>query len=118
MQLGLTYGDVLGVEFHYQKRLAAMSEQMPLFEVVSEEEFTRTAPRTKGYTTEPRTLTVWYTLPHSFGFCTVPRHEEVQEKLEPDQKEYRQRYPTRLTFPIGEYMVCRDCFIVEADKDG
>lgn len=94
-----------------------MTEQQPLFEIISEQEFHKPTPRKRGHKTEPRTLTTWYALaPHTMGFCTVPAHDSVQELLNPGEKEYRQMYPTRMTFEIDGLMVCRDCFMHEADK--
>lgn len=67
--------------------------------------------------TEPRINTVWFTLPTSFGFCTCEQHEEIQRMLNPEAKEYRQKYPTRSVFEIQEGLfICRDCFIHEGDK--
>jgi hypothetical protein len=66
--------------------------------------------------TEPRTLTTWYNLQHHTGFCTVPGHEDVQRQLKPGQQSYRQQYPTRHLFRIGDLEVCRDCFQAGADK--
>ena len=93
---------------------------MDWIESVSRDEFVRenVARKSKEVATEPRTLTVWTGLPYSMGFCTVPGHEDVQRTLNPEQLEYRQKYPTRWVIRIGEYDVCRDCFMAEADKDG
>lgn len=91
----------------------------PLFRPVSKEEFTKKgsgARKAREPKTEPRNLVTWFALQHVQGFCTVPSHDEVIRELKPGQKEYRQRYPTRMTFRIGEYDVCRDCFMMEADK--
>lgn len=93
----------------------------PLFEPISAEEYHKAqAPRgtAKELKTEPRLLTTWYDLPTTFGFCTVPDHDEIQRMLKPEQKEYRQVYPTRHVFEIREGLrVCRDCFMAEADKE-
>jgi len=35
--------------------------------------------------------------------------------LSDEEKEYRK--PTRMVFTIGQYDVCRDCFLMEADKE-
>jgi hypothetical protein len=95
-----------------------MSEQQPLFEVISEDEFRKAgAPKAKGHRTEPRTLTVWFALPTTMGFCTVPSHVEIQRQLNPEEQEYRDKYPTRMIFKIGEYFVCRDCFVVGGDLE-
>ena len=93
---------------------------MDWIESISSEEFKREAvtPRkSKSLATEPRTRTVWVDLPYTLGFCTVPAHDEVQKLLSPEEKEYRQKYPTRWIIRIGELDVCRDCFLVGADKD-
>jgi hypothetical protein len=97
----------------------------PLFEVISEEEANapdtskpKTTRKKKGANTDDRTQTGWYNLPHTVhGFCTVPRHEEVQRELNPEQLEYRDKYPTRMLFEIGEYLVCKDCYLASADLD-
>jgi len=97
-----------------------MSEQLPLFEIIDAETFHKGQAKTsKGKTlkTEPRMLTTWYDLPTTFGFCTVPMHDEIQKSLSPEKKEYRQVYPSRLVYKIGEYQVCRDCFMAKADKE-
>lgn len=95
-----------------------MSE--PLFEPISAEEFRRQTIRgtsKREVKTEPRMLTVWYDLPTTPGFCTIPDHNEVQQMLNPEAKEYRQRYPTRHVFEIQEgVFICRDCFMAGADK--
>lgn len=93
---------------------------MDWIESVSPEEFKRettTVRKKKTVATEPRTRTVWVELDYSLGFCTVPAHEEVQKLLNPGQLEYRQKYPTRWVIEINGIMVCRDCFLAEADKD-
>jgi hypothetical protein len=93
----------------------------PLFEPITAEEFHKAqAPRgsSKTLKTEPRMLTTWYELPTAFGFCTVPAHDEIQQMLLPEQKEYRQVYPTRHVFTMSEGLtICRDCFMAEADKE-
>lgn len=95
-------------------------EQIPLFTVVDAETFARSlAPKQRSRRspkTEPRTQTVWFDLVHHTGFCTVPRHDEVQRSLHPAKQEVRQKYPVRHVFTIGEFDVCRDCFLAEADK--
>jgi len=100
-----------------------------LFQPISEEEFV--AETAKGVeeakptrarakrtpVTEPRTNTVWFTLPTSFGFCTCEQHEEIQRTLHPEALEYRQKYPVRSVFEIRPGLqICRDCFIHEGDK--
>jgi hypothetical protein len=89
-------------------------------ESMSEDEFRKAQiPRaSKTIATEPRTRTVWFTLPTRNGFCTVSAHEEVQRTLNPEQKEYRDKYPVRSVFEITEdRYVCRDCFLLGADKE-
>jgi len=89
-------------------------------EPMTAEEFRKAQiPRTgKTIATEPRTRTVWFTLPTTQGFCTVPDHLEVQKTLDPTKKEYRDKYPVRHVFEIREGLfVCRDCFLAEADRD-
>ncbi len=95
-------------------------EQLPLFEIIDADAYRKGTARTskgKKLKTEPRNFTTWYDLPTHFGFCTVPTHEDVQRTLKPEQKEYRQVYPTRSVYQIGEYFVCRDCYLAEADKE-
>jgi hypothetical protein len=76
------------------------------------------APRNKKVVTfEPRTRTTWVELPYSLGFCEVPAHDEVMKTLTPEQKVYRDKYPTRWVIDINGVKVCRDCFLAEADKD-
>ena len=93
-----------------------------LFEVISETEYKsaiRAEKKARGRTlkTEPRNNTTWFTLPVEAGFCTCPRHEEVQRALNPEQKEYRQKYPTRHVYEIRDGMfICRDCFVHGVDK--
>lgn len=97
-----------------------MEGQESLFEVLSGDEFRRQniPKQSRAVVTEPRTRTVWFALPTHQGFCTCPDHDEVQKLLNPEQKEYRQKYPTRHVFEIREgLLICRDCFIAEADKD-
>ena len=99
-----------------------MNEE-PLFEVITEEEANvpekpKSVRRKKSVNTDDRTQTGWYNLPHTVhGFCTVPRHEEVQRMLNPEQQEYRETYPIRMLFEIGEYLVCKDCYLNEADRE-
>jgi hypothetical protein len=99
--------------------------QLPLFEVITNEEFTKAQavpvtsekkPR-KKHNTNDRTLTGWWKLPSYQGFCTVPSHDEVTQALKPEAQAYRSQYPVRYVFEIGEFQVCRDCYIVEADKE-
>lgn len=95
-----------------------MSE--PLFEIISEDEFRKqNVPKTKReVATEPRLQTVWFGLPTSPGFCTIPAHNEIQQMLKPEQREYRQKYPTRHVFEIRpDTFICRDCFLMGADKE-
>lgn len=95
-----------------------MSDPQQLsFEVISQEEyFKASVPKGKKVKTEPRNYTTWYDLTTHFGFCTVPRHEEIQKQLDPEKKEYRQVYPSRMVYEIDGMKVCRDCFLREADK--
>lgn len=99
------------------------------FEIIGEDEFKKAqekkpratgSPRKRGATklfnTDDRTKTGWYKLPHTMGYCTVPSHDEVQKALKPEAKAYRQRYPVRMVFQIGEYTVCRDCYLARADE--
>lgn len=96
------------------------------FEEITEEELkkelsTTTSGRTRNpkYDTDIRTNTNWHRLPHIMGFCTVPSHDEVQKLIiegSEEAREYReQRYPSRMTYFIDPYHVCRDCFVAEAD---
>lgn len=102
-----------------------------LFETISEDEFkaatetsatktpTGRTRKRKAVSFEDRTNTGWFKLNalHSMGFCTVPMHDEIQQSLHPEKKEYRQKYPVRMIVRIGNLDVCRDCFVAEADKD-
>lgn len=99
------------------------SGQQRLFEVIDADEFAKahvkrertSSPRAPK--TEPRNQTTWWALTTHFGECTVPRHEEVQELLTAEQKQYRRKYGRmRMCAEIGELRVCRDCFQVGADK--
>lgn len=96
------------------------------FEEISEEELKKelNAPtggrsRNTKFDTSIRTNTNWHRLPHIMGFCTVPSHDEVQKLImeaSEEAREYReQRYPSRMTYFIDPYHVCRDCFVAEAD---
>lgn len=97
------------------------------FEIIDEDEFKKAQARkasakpatgrkaTAKYNTDDRTKTGWYKLPHSMGFCTVPSHDLVMETIKPEGKVYRQRYPSRMVIQIGDYLVCRDCYLAEAD---
>lgn len=98
-------------------------DQESLFTPISEDEYNaaHAAPitsrkRTSKVVTEPRIQTVWFTLDTHLGFCTVPAHEEIQKMLDPEAKEYRQVFPTRMVYEINGMMVCRDCFVHGADK--
>lgn len=102
-----------------------MNEQEPLFEVIDTatyEAAQRVAPKTskprkgKEIDLSVRTYTLWYSLNHTMGFCTVPMHDEIVRSLDPTKQEYRQVYPVRMVYPIGDLLVCRDCFMMEADK--
>ena len=103
-----------------------------LFTPLNEDEFRRetasiekepkqTTRRTRKIVTEPRNMTTWYAISathHSHGFCQCDRHEEVQRMLNPEAKSYRDQYPVRMVFEIRPgLLICRDCFIAEADKD-
>lgn len=101
---------------------------MSLFEPISSDEFkAATQPKAKTSTgvrrgrrkepdTEDRTLTGWYKLDHFMDFCTVPMHDELQRSMNEEKQAYRQRYPVRMVITIGDYQVCRDCYVAEADK--
>lgn len=96
------------------------------FEEITEDELLKetTAPRTtharnKKYDPDIRTHTNWHKLPHIMGFCTVPKHDEMQKIIiaeSEEAREYReQRYPNRMTYFIEPYSVCRDCFVNSID---
>ena len=94
------------------------------FEQISEAELKAevTAParaRTKKskFDTEDRSVTGWFRLPHVRGFCTVPMHDEIQALLSDEDKEFRQKYPVRMTYKIEPYEVCRDCYVEKADNE-
>jgi hypothetical protein len=98
------------------------------FEEISEDELkkelaTSSPGRTRNpkYDPDIRTNTNWHKLPHIMGFCTVPTHDELQKVISEaseEAREYReQRYPSRMTYFIDPYHVCRDCFVAEADID-
>jgi len=89
-----------------------------LFEVISADEYHEARTQSsKELVTEPRNFTTWHALPTRLGFCTVPDHDEIQKMLSDEAKEYRQSYPTRWIVRLGEYEVCRDCFLRGADKE-
>jgi len=98
-------------------------EQLPLFEVIDATEFAKSKAKTTGakktkYNLDERTYVVWYALPTYMGICTVPKHDEIIQALNPEQQVYRQRHePNRFVFELGERTVCRDCFLVEADLE-
>ena len=95
-----------------QESLFTVVDAVTFNEQIGQKQRNKRSPKT-----EPRTLITWYDLTHHTGFCTVPAHEEIQELVKPnDQGNYRQKYPTRHLFKIGELEVCRDCFIHEGDK--
>lgn len=100
----------------------------PLFRIIDETEFNAEATatpksttggrKTKTGNTDDRTHTGWYKLNHTqHGFCTVPSHNVVQDALSDEKKEFRDKYPVRMLFPIGNYLVCKDCYIMKADLD-
>jgi hypothetical protein len=96
-----------------------MSEQEPLFEVISGDEFRKESiSRTRReIVTEPRLQTTWFALPTVPGWCTVLGHKENQKLLSPEQIDIRSKYPIRHVFEISEGLwVCRDCFLASADK--
>lgn len=100
-----------------------MSDE-PLFRVIDESEFLaeETTPRKtrtpRSANTDDRTQRGWYKLAHpQHGFCTVPRHEEIQKTLNEEQIEFRDKYPVRMLYPIGDYLVCKDCYLARADLD-
>ncbi len=91
------------------------------FEIITSAEFQKAKLRDRTKVdpaTLPRTLTNWLSLATHQDFCTCPSHEEVQRMInqDPEKQEYRQRYPTRYVIEIGDMMVCRDCWMAEADK--
>jgi hypothetical protein len=106
-----------------------MSGQEPLFEVISDDEFAKAQETSlpaddkpkRGskpkFNTDVRTRTNWFKFPTHSGFCTVPMHVEIQDALSDEEKQYRKGVETRMVFEIGPYMVCRDCFLAEADKE-
>ena len=97
----------------------------PLFEFIDEAEYEaataapepRPTKRSSKYDLSIRTKTAWFQLPHQEGTCTVPTHEAVQSTLSSDELAYRERYPVRMVFTIEPYVVCRDCFLAEADVE-
>jgi hypothetical protein len=95
----------------------------PLFRVIDESEFLAqdskpTPKKSKSQNTEDRTHKGWYKLNHTqHGFCTVPHHAEVQAQLSEEKQEFRDKYPVRMLYPIGDYLVCKDCYIMGADLD-
>ena len=102
-----------------------MNEQFA-FEEITEEELKRevsttTTGRTKNkkYDDTVRTQTGWHKIPHIMGFCTVPKHDELQELIcsqSEEAKEFRkQKYPNRMTYLIDPYHVCRDCYVAGID---
>ena len=96
-----------------------MSESEPLFEVISGEQFRKdSTPRTtREVRTEPRLQMIWFALPTTTGYCTVPDHEEIQKMLKPEAQSYRDQYPVRHVYEMRDGLfVCRDCFLAEADK--
>lgn len=86
-----------------------MSE--PLFEAIDQESFLAAQKPTKEWVTDPRTFVTWFKLPHSMGMCEVPEHDKVQSLLKPEQQIVRQKYPTRMIFPVNGIPTCRDCFM-------
>ncbi|HKU53213.1 MAG TPA: hypothetical protein VJQ25_12135 [Nitrospira sp.] len=96
-----------------------------IFTPISEDEYnaahapnpTPKRSRAKQLVLEPRNRTTWFSLEQQMDFCTMEQHEEIQSLLNPEQKEYRQKYPTRLVITLEDgRKMCRDCFIHEADK--
>ena len=61
-----------------------------------------------------RTVTHWFTLTHKMGFCTVPTHYDNVPESDHTGQPY-DKYPTRMCVEIGDYHVCRWCFIAKAD---
>ncbi len=103
-----------------------MAEQFAFEEITEDElkkELTTSTPGTKGknkkFDDTDRSQTGWFRLPHVMGFCTVPTHDELQKLIcetSDDAREWReQHYPNRMTYSIPPYMVCRDCYVNEAD---
>lgn len=98
-----------------------MNEQEPLFQVIDTATYEAaqrksSSARKSKVNLDERNYTTWYALPHTMGFCTVPRHDEIINSLSETKQEYRQKYPTRMVYEINGMMVCRDCFMTEADK--
>ena len=91
------------------------------FEEISEAEVAEilTPKRSRGskpkFDLTVRNNTTWFKLPHIMGFCTVPMHDEIMKTISDDEKKWRQNYPSRMTYFIEPYHVCRDCFTSEAD---
>lgn len=101
-----------------------MTEQEPLFEVIdtatyeaAQRSVTKSGKRSKKeINLDVRSYTVWYSLAHTMGYCTVPNHDEIIRSLSAEKQEYRQQYPVRMVYPIGDLFVCRDCFLLGADQ--
>lgn len=66
--------------------------------------------RKKKYNLEVRTITNWFKLPHTTGYCTVPGH--VEHRKENDYPKDR----IAMVVQIGRYMVCRWCFLERLDQ--
>jgi hypothetical protein len=92
------------------------------FEQISEDELkaeltapARTRSKKSKFDTTDRSTTGWFRLPHVRSFCTVPTHDEIQQLLSDEDKEFRQLYPVRMIYTIEPYKVCRDCYVSSAD---
>ena len=98
-----------------------MGEQQPLFEVIDESEYeaAHKSPEKKPGTrqprtpkTEPRKLVTWWGLATFMGLCEASQHEEIQEQLSLEAKEYRKVIGRhRMVFVVNDVAVCRDCFL-------
>jgi hypothetical protein len=61
-----------------------------------------------------RTVVHWLTLPHKLSFCSVPTHYDNVPDTDMNGQPY-DKYPSRLCTEIGDYSVCRWCYINSAD---
>jgi hypothetical protein len=97
-----------------------MSEQEPLFEIISADEFRKESitRQRREVVTEPRNQTTWFALPTEPGWCTVRTHKEIQSMLSPEKRQTRSQYPIRHVFEINPGLfICRDCFLAGAGRD-
>lgn len=91
---------------------------MSLFEEVDpsqEAAILATERKSKSTDYTIRTVTHWLTLPHKFGFCTVPSHYDNVPDTDYKGEKY-DKYPSRLCVDIDGYTVCRWCYVAEADQ--